>query len=95
MNQQRARRFRSAQEARENDEKKEELQKLLARQLTCDILQGKSLLVTGKWYNRLILNLSIRNLINLGLIVFYDLLKDPTGVGRVLYSESFEVCGRL
>lgn len=32
MNQQRARRFRSAQEARENDEKKEELQKLLARQ---------------------------------------------------------------
>ena len=32
MNQQRARRFRSAQEARENDEKKEELQKLLAKQ---------------------------------------------------------------
>lgn len=32
MNQQRARRFRSAQEARENDEKKEELQKLLDRQ---------------------------------------------------------------
>ncbi|KAJ5490895.1 5'-3' exoribonuclease 2 [Penicillium diatomitis] len=34
MNQQRARRFRSAQEARENDEKKEELQKLLDRQQT-------------------------------------------------------------
>jgi 5'-3' exoribonuclease 2 len=32
MNQQRARRFRSAQEARENDEKKEELQKMLAKQ---------------------------------------------------------------
>jgi 5'-3' exoribonuclease 2 len=32
MNQQRARRFRSAQEARENDQKKEEFQKLLARQ---------------------------------------------------------------
>ncbi|KAJ5291215.1 5'-3' exoribonuclease 2 [Penicillium angulare] len=32
MNQQRSRRFRSAQEARENDEKKEELHKLLARQ---------------------------------------------------------------
>ncbi|KAJ5725487.1 5'-3' exoribonuclease 2 [Penicillium malachiteum] len=32
MNQQRSRRFRSAQEAKENDEKKEELQKLLARQ---------------------------------------------------------------
>jgi 5'-3' exoribonuclease 2 len=34
MNQQRARRFRSAQEARENDEKKEELQKMLAKQHT-------------------------------------------------------------
>lgn len=32
MNQQRSRRFRSAQEARENDEKKEELQRLLAKQ---------------------------------------------------------------
>lgn len=32
MNQQRARRFRSAQEARENDEKKEEFQKMLAKQ---------------------------------------------------------------
>ena len=32
MNQQRARRFRSAQEARENDEKKEELHKLLVKQ---------------------------------------------------------------
>lgn len=32
MNQQRARRFRSAQEAQENDAKKEELQKLIARQ---------------------------------------------------------------
>lgn len=32
MNQQRARRFRSAQEARENDQKKEEFQKLLTRQ---------------------------------------------------------------
>jgi 5'-3' exoribonuclease 2 len=32
MNQQRSRRFRSAQEAQENDEKKEELQKLLAKQ---------------------------------------------------------------
>lgn len=32
MNQQRSRRFRSAQEARENDEKKEEFQKLLDRQ---------------------------------------------------------------
>lgn len=32
MNQQRSRRFRSAQEAKENDEKKEELQKLLAKQ---------------------------------------------------------------
>ncbi|KAJ5247431.1 5'-3' exoribonuclease 2 [Penicillium chermesinum] len=32
MNQQRSRRFRSAQEARENDEKKEELQKLIAKQ---------------------------------------------------------------
>ncbi|KAJ5091467.1 5'-3' exoribonuclease 2 [Penicillium alfredii] len=32
MNQQRSRRFRSAQEARENDEKKEELHKLLAKQ---------------------------------------------------------------
>lgn len=32
MNQQRARRFRSAQEAREQDEKKEEFQKMLARQ---------------------------------------------------------------
>ena len=32
MNQQRSRRFRSAQEARENDEKKEEFQKLLAKQ---------------------------------------------------------------
>lgn len=32
MNQQRARRFRSAQEARENDAKKEELQKMLAQQ---------------------------------------------------------------
>lgn len=32
MNQQRSRRFRSAQEARENDQKKEEFQKLLARQ---------------------------------------------------------------
>ncbi|KAH8698574.1 exoribonculease Dhp1 [Talaromyces proteolyticus] len=32
MNQQRARRFRSAQEARENDQKKEEFQKLLDRQ---------------------------------------------------------------
>lgn len=31
MNQQRARRFRSAQEARENDEKKEEFQKMLAK----------------------------------------------------------------
>jgi 5'-3' exoribonuclease 2 len=32
MNQQRSRRFRSAQEARENDQKKEEFQKLLAKQ---------------------------------------------------------------
>lgn len=32
MNQQRARRFRSAQEARENDEKKKEFQELLDRQ---------------------------------------------------------------
>lgn len=32
MNQQRARRFRSAQEAREADEKKEEFQKMLAKQ---------------------------------------------------------------
>lgn len=32
MNQQRARRFRSAQEARENDQKKEELHKMLAKQ---------------------------------------------------------------
>ncbi|KAJ5961188.1 5'-3' exoribonuclease 2 [Penicillium vulpinum] len=32
MNQQRARRFRSAQEAKENDEKKEELHKMLAKQ---------------------------------------------------------------
>jgi 5'-3' exoribonuclease 2 len=32
MNQQRARRFRSAQEAKENDDKKEELQKMLAKQ---------------------------------------------------------------
>lgn len=32
MNQQRARRFRSAQEARENDEKKEEFRKMLAKQ---------------------------------------------------------------
>jgi len=34
MNQQRARRFRSAQEAKENDEKKEELHKMLAKQHT-------------------------------------------------------------
>ena len=32
MNQQRARRFRSAQEAKEADEKKEEFQKMLAKQ---------------------------------------------------------------
>ena len=32
MNQQRARRFRSAQEAREADEKKQEFQKILAKQ---------------------------------------------------------------
>jgi 5'-3' exoribonuclease 2 len=32
MNQQRSRRFRSAQEARENDEKKEEFKKLLDKQ---------------------------------------------------------------
>ncbi len=32
MNQQRARRFRSAQEAREQDEKKQEFQKMLAKQ---------------------------------------------------------------
>lgn len=32
MNQQRARRFRSAQEAREADEKKQEFQKMLAKQ---------------------------------------------------------------
>lgn len=32
MNQQRARRFRSAQEAKENDQKKEELHKMLAQQ---------------------------------------------------------------
>ena len=32
MNQQRARRFRSAQEAKEADEKKQEFQKLLAKQ---------------------------------------------------------------
>lgn len=78
-------------------------QKLLARQLRCDVVQGKSLLVTGSELISLATLLCKVTSMHLHYfyyctilkLILYQMIKVQMEVGKVLFSESFVVFGPL